>query len=832
MTKINFKLNLLSLAVTSILLSACGGSDNKTLNDDVKTDDKVDLPINIIQLDAPSPSTAKLKKASNEEETLSRIRNALLYSSNQNYHGRNEDSTTTTTTTETSVDTATPIALPQESNDGNITESNTNANQSIVDDQGSAAGQGGESSKGNFSGTNVIEQGVDEADIVKYDGTTLFVAVNEHPIYSHFDDVIEPGFNEELTFTATSEDPETFTATAVEDVFTDMDTDNLITATETDIETATATNIETETETTTDTVVTVTNTEQDIETDTEIEFTITDTTTNGSGSSEPAFFPDIINEGKSYIRVMQADSNGTMQEQATIALNDDQQQIDALYLSHEKLTVFSTPEHNSWEWSSWGRDASFWQNGSISLSSYDVATPSAPSELNKVLIDGYLIQSRRIGDKIYVISQFSPTSPELQWIKGEDDIAYANNASIVENLSQEQLLPTITINDNQSQTLVKPEDCYIPEDNQENSSNNNILAVTVFDVNDISSFESSCINGYNSGFYMSQNAIYLTSQSWDNSVQNNNTTIHKLDLVDSGVEYSATGIVPGDLGWRAAAFRLNEYNDLLRVITSTREDDKDDRLDHHLYVLQENQGSLDAIAQLPNDAQPEELGKPHEDIYAARFYNDRAYLVTFESIDPLYVLDLSEPASPIIAGQLEIPGFSTYLHPLGDNYLLGIGQNAPDPSLQTLMENGESNTIKLGLFDVSDMSSPKEISTQLVGKNGTWSPALNEHHAISILKDSDSQYRLAFPASVYEKDARYTKWAYSGLELFNIDFNSATPLTNVGVIKSEQSSSEQSYPNIYESGRSIIHDEKVHFIHGQSIWSSDWSDPDNAIGPQ
>ena len=121
----------------------------------------------------------------------------------------------------------------------------------------------------------------------------------------------------------------------------------------------------------------------------------------------------------------------------------------------------------------------------------------------------------------------------------------------------------------------------------------------------------------------------------------------------------------------------------------------DDFVDHQLYILRESstRPELEIVSTLPNDSRPEEIGKPNEALYGVRFLGDVAYAVTFERIDPLYAIDLSIPADPFIAGELEVTGFSDFLHPVTDDLLLGLGRSA---------EGG----IKVELFDVSSIAQP------------------------------------------------------------------------------------------------------------------------------
>ena len=100
------------------------------------------------------------------------------------------------------------------------------------------------------------------------------------------------------------------------------------------------------------------------------------------------------------------------------------------------------------------------------------------------------------------------------------------------------------------------------------------------------------------------------------------------------------------------------------------------------------------------------LGKT-EQIRSVRFLDDTGYVVTFRQTDPLYVIDLSDPANPVLDGELKIPGYSAYLHPVGDGLLLGVGQNATD--------EGRTLGTQLSLFDVSDPTNPQQIDTLPIG---------------------------------------------------------------------------------------------------------------------
>ena len=177
------------------------------------------------------------------------------------------------------------------------------------------------------------------------------------------------------------------------------------------------------------------------------------------------------------------------------------------------------------------------------------------------------------------------------------------------------------------------------------------------------------------------------------------TLIHQFSLDEgTGATYIASGEVEGRL---LNQFAMSEYNGDLRVATTT--DDWGgfgDQSESTVYVLRPNGTDLEEISSISG------LGKD-ERIYAVRFIEDTGYVVTFRQIDPLYVLDLSDPENPSLEGELKIPGYSAYLHPVGDGLLLGVGQDATD--------EGRTTGTQLSLFDVSDPANPQRISTLPIG---------------------------------------------------------------------------------------------------------------------
>ncbi|MCK5017323.1 MAG: beta-propeller domain-containing protein [Candidatus Peribacteraceae bacterium] len=201
--------------------------------------------------------------------------------------------------------------------------------------------------------------------------------------------------------------------------------------------------------------------------------------------------------------------------------------------------------------------------------------------------------------------------------------------------------------------------------------------------------------------------------------------VHKISISNGNIEYMAGGSFPGHV---LNQFSMDEHNGYFRVATTTSGwigGMRGETL-NHMYVLD---SGLNIVGKL------EDLAKG-ERIYSARFMGDKAYMVTFRRVDPLFVIDLSNPLNPTVLGELKIPGYSDYLHPYDDNHIIGVGMDAD--------ESGRTQGLKLSLFDVSDVANPKEISKYIFGGRGSSSYALHDHKAFLFDKEKEL---LVIPAS-------------------------------------------------------------------------------------
>lgn len=536
------------------------------------------------------------------------------------------------------------------------------------------------------------------------------------------------------------------------------------------------------------------------------------------------------------IRILATDpAQAIASEVSSIELNDQQWgAASELYLVNDNSGVTSglATLRSTWSYYAWAEPAitqvasdmamtiapSF---DAIQLTLYDVSNPAEPDQSWKVEIDGYLQESRKIGNILYLVTQYSPYIPGLNYYPQSN--AQANeNEELIETTDLNKLLPKVSINGATPTPLVAPKDCLIPVDLDENAGYASMTSLVAINLETQEISSSMCLNANVHGIYASQENLYIGGSSWlDWRTNDSVTVIHKFNLQEGQIDYRSTGSVPGWLSWGDASFRMSEYDGVFRIVT-TRDDDNWNPV-HQLSILADAPDSdlMQLVSTLPNQNRPTAIGKPREDIYSVRFRGDKAYIVTFLRTDPLYVLDLSNPQDPLIAGELEVPGFSSYLHPVNDNYLLGFGVDATATT---------QRGIKVSLFDVSNTSNPQEVDSLVFGESGSYSEALYDLHAASFLSPSSDELRFTLPMSIYSSGYN---WSHSGLQLFEINGldSNAGSLTHVGEIVAEAATQDQEWPNTYSSNRSVLHGDTVYFIYSNDVFSSYWNSPEAANGP-
>ena len=461
-------------------------------------------------------------------------------------------------------------------------------------------------------------------------------------------------------------------------------------------------------------------------------------------------------------------------------------------------------------------------NGETRVELFDVTDPSGAASVWSLTLDGLLLESRRIGNQLFLITHSFPQIPGLNLAASSEEQKLANER-LIRNASLQTLLPQYRINDGNRQPLVQARDCLTPATLSPDDGYANIVTITVIDLNNRQVSDALCLNTPVHGLYASTENLYLGGSAFHAGEQ---TVLHKFSLGSNGVEYRASGSVDGTLGWTDPGYRMSEKDGHLRLVTSQRQ--SDNSLRHQLQILSDDgEGNLQSLATLPNAARPEPIGKPGEDIFAVRFAGERAYVVSFERIDPLYVLDLSNPADPFIAGQLEVPGFSSYLHPLGQTHLLAVGAIRADLNFVT--------RVKVELFDVRNMAAPVSVGSAVLGEFSSYSEANFDSRSLSFRQLDDATVRFTLPIQIDDMPTSYGpyyQWTESGVQLFEVnDLDGDANLRNMGRMVVDRSRVDRLYPPVSHGNRSRQHDDALFHVYGNGVWSAFWQTPDAVNGP-
>ena len=409
-------------------------------------------------------------------------------------------------------------------------------------------------------------------------------------------------------------------------------------------------------------------------------------------------------------------------------------------------------------------DIWYWSNSVTELEFFDLSDAEQPASIESLQLDGQLVSSRRVDNTLYLVTRYTPA------IEGFVPYAYdeairQENDSLLDTTSLVDLLPGITDSSSQTRDLVSSQDCYLPSKTVDKPESPTVITVTALPLDDPQNYSSACFLGDTETLYMTPDSLYLATTRYPYAFIRPNvlsydpqhtTSIHKFDLQGTDINYRGSGQVKGHLGWSEdkKSFRMGENGDYLNVVTSVG-DTWNETSSTRLTVLK---GAADGT-QLETVATVDGIGKPGEQLYAARFLGDTAYLVTFRLTDPLYVVDLSNQESPVIVGELEIDGYSDYLHPVNDSLLLGIGKDAVPDDLSSDFGGTRGawyQGLKLALFDVSAPSQPAELDSLVIGKRGTHSPVLDDHHALSFMPAvNGAPARLAIPVDLHDTVPSY-----------------------------------------------------------------------------
>ena len=356
----------------------------------------------------------------------------------------------------------------------------------------------------------------------------------------------------------------------------------------------------------------------------------------------------------------------------------------------------------------------------------DLSDPYNLQIIGEMKIEGQYLSARLVGNTVRMAINSAPN--QLEWVypssPGSEDRATRFNKELIDETTIEDWTPRFTLTKGEATStgsLLACEDLHRPE----SFSGFDVVSVLSFNIED-GLTEGSGVGVLASGqtVYSSLNRFYVATSKWVEAEiseedfnewsESYSTDIHAFSIsTEAPAQYAASGIVQGSL---LNQFSMDEHDGYLRIITTTGSPwDERNLSESQLVVLEEQESVLMKVGQVGG------LGKG-ESLYSARLLDDIGFAVTFRQIDPFYVLDLSDPTDPEIVGELKIPGFSTYLHPIDENYVVGIGQSATD--------EGRVLGLKVSLFDVSDKTDPRETATWTM--NDANSPAEWDHRAFQI----------------------------------------------------------------------------------------------------
>jgi uncharacterized secreted protein with C-terminal beta-propeller domain len=337
------------------------------------------------------------------------------------------------------------------------------------------------------------------------------------------------------------------------------------------------------------------------------------------------------------------------------------------------------------------------------------------------------------------------------------------------------------------------------------------------------------IIGNSDTVYASMNNLYLASVTYgdtNEAVTTENTQFHKFNLKDDSSTYQTSATVEGTL---LNQYSMDEYSGNFRV-AATKGDvwDTETKSTNHIYVLDSNMkqiGSLDNLA-------------PGEKIYSSRFVGDRVYLVTYKKVDPFFVIDLKNPTKPSVLGFLKIPGYSDYLHPYDENHIIGIGKDSAEASVEDKtardLDFAWYQGLKMAIFDVTDVTNPKELHKVIIGDRGTESPVLDDPKAFLFDK---SKNLLALPIELYQltdaqkaskdTDSTYGEFNYQGAYVYNIDLVKGFTLKGRVTHVTDQTAKESDYSyssyNQYVN-RILYIDDYLYTISNEKIFTNSLND--------
>lgn len=456
-----------------------------------------------------------------------------------------------------------------------------------------------------------------------------------------------------------------------------------------------------------------------------------------------------------------------------------------MFLDEEgRIVVFSNYYPNMRD-----EEAPYWCSWGCGYSSYTKVTVIDATDENnlrvtqQMLLPGSYANARRIGDSVRVVIRDYLNMPEgvrywPDWTGDWDADDRRFRASIEDlKISNEALIRARSIDEwlPQARRVIGGTDQVIARDCTNFSRSNAPVRLGLASIATIkltgsqASLHMNTILGEVGEIFASNQNLYIASPHWwwwPQAGQRSYTYFHKFDITNPNqATYVASGGVDG---YVLNQFSMDEHNGFLRVATTIDRWSRnaqgwfDIDTTNRVTVIGERSGQLVRVGASRELAADER-------IQSARFMGDKGYLVTFEQIDPLFTMDLSDPTRPRVIGELKIPGFSSYLHPIDEDNILAIGVHLPEPDAQGRVDWSQRH-MKLSVFDVSDFAHPVQKFEQTIGTANGWSEAAWEHKAFNYFPE---RQMLAVPFSDYVQTNNGNYWDsfISDLRLFHIDVN-------------------------------------------------------------
>ena len=471
-----------------------------------------------------------------------------------------------------------------------------------------------------------------------------------------------------------------------------------------------------------------------------------------------------------------------------------------LILYNDKLIVISEEMESTSYYNSY-----YYSNATI-VFVYDISNREQPKEVKNYELEQPYYTSRCINGRLYVISSGSlkeendeivtyyyedgkQVDPGYKGIKRIKDIE-TSDQTILSMLDLNNIDESVKVNSylmNVENAYVSENNIYLLEEKYESAYNNPPAISSIFGLKGIlGAFE-----------YEEDYGTY--------------TYIYKFNLLEDGsIQYDKKA---KENGQTINQFSIDEYEGNLRVALYNRDGSRIVIFDNEMKKIGET----------------EKLAKG-ERMYSSRFLGNKAYLVTYKTVDPLFVVDLSNPEDPQVLGELKIPGYSTYLHPYDENHLIGIGMQTEekiyrDSSGKVTSTSAVITGMKMALFDVTDVNNPIQISYTIIGDSRTTSAILTNHKALLFSKEKGL---LAIPVNNYTEDfeiesssddyesmvnsyTNYNKeYVSEGYFVYNINLTDGFTLK--GTITHEKTKSKYSYYNTSRLLRGLYIDDNLYTV--------------------